>query len=166
VGNTTPIGFCQGGVCFPRRGDVPRGTFLKIVFDSLVELVRVFPVKIDITTITHPCPEETPTHICILPLVGGKLIMGFGFNTITVYSIDESGIRLNLSDEIQTCIRKEVEDEMIPHGPFKTGRGIININHDKTITIQIEHNRDIHDDDDLFPFYTKLHSSLRSLFIK
>ena len=147
------------GVRFPRRG-------VKIVVDSLVELVRVFPVKIDITTITHPCPEETPTHICILPLVGGKLIMGFGFNTITVYLIDESGVRLNVSDKIQTCIRKEVEDEMIPHGPFKTGRGIININHDKTITIQIEHNRDIHDDDDLFPFYTKLHSSLRSLFIK
>ncbi len=152
------------GVRFPRRG-------VKIVVDSLVEPVTVFPVKIDLTTITHTCREETPTHICILPLVGGKLIMGFGFNTITVYSIDESGIRLNLSDEIQTCIRKEIENEITDiiqslGSTFKTGRGIININHDKIITINIEYNGCLLDDDDLFPFYNNLRDSLRSLFME
>lgn len=127
---------------------------------------RVSSVKIDTTTITHGCGYETPTHICILPLIGGNLIVAFGFDTITVYLIDESGIRLNLSDEIQTCIRKEVEEEIKPHGPFKTGRGIININHDKTITINIELNGDRHNEDDLFPFYNNLRDSLRSLFIE
>jgi hypothetical protein len=154
------------GVRFPRRGCVPHGTFLKKSVDSLVELVRVFPVKIDLATITNSCPEETPTHICVLPLVGGKLVMGFGFDTITVYLIDESGVRLNVSDEIQTCIRKEVEDEMIPHSSFKAGRGIININHDKIVTINIEYNGCLMDEDDLFPFYNNLRDSLRSLFME
>jgi hypothetical protein len=156
---------------FPRRGDVPHGTFLKKGVDSLVELVRVFPVKIDLTTITNSCPEETPTHICVLPLVGGKLVMGFGFDTITVYLIDESGVRLNVSDKIQTCIRKQIENEITDTvqswgSSFKAGRGIININHDKIVTINIEYNGCLMDEDDLFPFYNNLRDSLHSLFIE
>ncbi len=156
---------------FPRRGGVPRGTFLKKGVDSLVELVRVFPVKIDLTTITNSCPDETPTHICVLPLVGGKLVMGFGFDTITVYLIDESGVRLNVSDKIQTCIRKQIENEITDTvqswgSSFKAGRGIININHDKIVTINIEYNGCLMDEDDLFPFYNNLRDSLHSLFIE
>jgi hypothetical protein len=49
---------------------------------------------------------------------------------------------------------------------FKAGRGIININHDKIVTINIEYNGCLMDEDDLFPFYNNLRDSLRSLFIE